>query len=64
VDRFIGYSVLITINNYNILKITVIITYGKSHTKSSQADFKFFFNYELSRGYVLSATDSQLDSIL
>jgi hypothetical protein len=34
----------VTTNNYNTLKITVIITHEKSHRKSSQADFQFFPN--------------------
>jgi hypothetical protein len=46
-SRFIGYSPVVTTNNYNTLKITVIITNVKSHIKFSQADFQFFFNYEL-----------------
>jgi hypothetical protein len=47
VSRVTGHSPVVTTNNYNTLKITVIITHVKSHTKSSQADFQFFFNYEL-----------------
>jgi hypothetical protein len=43
VNRFIGYSLVVTANNYNTLRIAVII---KSHTKFSQADFQFIFNYE------------------
>jgi hypothetical protein len=27
--------------------MTVFITHVKTHTKSSQADFHFFFNYEI-----------------
>jgi hypothetical protein len=45
--RFIGYSPVVTANNYNILKTTVIITHVKSDTNPSQVDFQFVFNYEL-----------------
>jgi hypothetical protein len=38
VSRFIGYSLIVTTDNYNTLKITVIITHAKSHIMSSQAD--------------------------
>jgi hypothetical protein len=47
VNRFIGYSLVVTTNNHNTFKITLIVTHVKSHTKSSQADFQSFFNYEL-----------------
>jgi hypothetical protein len=47
VSRLIEYSLVVTTNNYNTLKITVIITHVKSHAKSSQAHFQFFFYYEL-----------------
>jgi hypothetical protein len=46
VSRLTGYSPVVTTNNYDLLKITVIITRVKSYTKFSQAHFKFFFNYE------------------
>jgi hypothetical protein len=41
VNRFIGYSLVVTTSNYNTFKITVIIAYKvfKSQVKSSQADF-------------------------
>jgi hypothetical protein len=47
VNQFTGHSSVETTINYNTLKITVIITRVKPHAKSSQADFQFFFNYEL-----------------
>jgi hypothetical protein len=47
VNRFIGYSQLVTTNNCNALKITVIITNVKSHNKCSLAGFQFFINCEL-----------------